>query len=178
MNPRIFRIVSKTLVVLPLLLVITSSVNAQSTIGQRTLKGLDGLAVVIDVTNPEAEGFGLSTEQLKSSVESQLSKAGVKVLPISKMLEAKGKPQLYITINVQKSNSDMFAYSVSVRFKQGVMLTRVVGKSSTTMTEFTGTTWEQSDALGFVDAGKLQSIGSAVTGQVDNFIKDFLAVNK
>ena len=53
---------------------------------QETLRGLSGIAVMVEPLNAEAEQDGLSTQQLQAAVERQLHEAGMRVLSQRRMV--------------------------------------------------------------------------------------------
>jgi hypothetical protein len=137
---------------------------------KETLRGLEGVAVIVETLNPDAEADSLSVEDIQTDVEDKLSSAGVRILSMAQWRAAAGKPWLYVSVNTMKYLLTYF-FSIDVHLKQDVTLSRrpsIITSCST---------WEVG-SVGFVDAAGLAAkIRRSVTQYVDQFIDDFKAVN-
>ena len=94
---------------------------------RETLRGIKPVYVVIEGITPELEQNGMSTKQLKTAVEKQLSKAGIHVIATAgeRKSAASFPAGLYVRINVLKSDMlksgfdiDYYAISISVELSQ------------------------------------------------------------
>jgi hypothetical protein len=132
-----------------------------------SLRGLQGVNVLIESLSSEAEQAGLNSTTIQTDVELKLRLAGIKVLSEEESLKQSGHPYLYVNANV---NPGLTLYSIHCKLKQGVTLSRDV--SITTI----ATTWETS-ASGLVEASNLLNIRSDIKDLVDQFINDYLSVN-
>ena len=136
-----------------------------------SLRGLQGVRVVVENIHPEAERDGLTRSQLQVVVELELRKAGIKVLTEEEQSSTPGSPFLYVNVTaVRRKASVIYGYSISVELCQVVVLYRDQSIMITT------TTW-WSGVVGTVGAPKLQDISDSVKEKVDVFINDYLTVN-
>jgi len=139
----------------------------------RSLKGLQGVYILVESIKPEIEKLGLTQSKIKTDVELRLRKAGIKVLSKQDSFEAPGMPYLYIIANVLPHPSlGTVAYTVKVELCQEVILSR------NNQDKGDASTWWTPGMLGL--AGKNQFvriIRDEVADQVDKFINDYLSLN-
>ncbi len=139
--------------------------------GKDTLKGLQGIQVVIAKLNPEIEKLGLTTQQLRTDVELKLRQNGIKVLSEQEWNSIVGTPALYVNVNFNISkNYPVASFNINLQLYQTVYLTRDLTKICNAMT------WELS-YVGIASLSNIQSIRESVKDQVDEFINNYLAVN-
>lgn len=135
-----------------------------------TMRGLKGIAVIVETLRPEAEADGLSMEDLHSDTVDKLMAAGILVLAQDDWAQTPGRPWLYVSVNTMKYLATHF-FSVDVQLKQEVSLPR----SPSIVTSCS--TWEVG-SIGFAAPQSLSDkIRSSVGAYVDHFIRDFKAVN-
>ena len=79
-----------------------------------TLRGLNGVQVVIEALTPKMEEDGLAAKQLQTDVELRLRAAGIPVLSQAEALNTKGMPYLYVNIRAKSSDDGLYGYSVEV----------------------------------------------------------------
>ena len=157
---------------------------ASSKSERRTLQGIKGLGVLIEILPPDAKTIGLSKERLKTLVELKLRMADVKVLPYDEEIPATVlSPYLYLNLNVKKiSESYAFAYAVmaTLKFDQLVVLHR--NKDIICF----ATTWDDRQGAVIVGTGndslvinrRLTNFAEKTVKElVDEFLNDYLAVN-
>ena len=136
-----------------------------------SLYGLPGVYVLVESPNLDAEKDGLTKDQLRKEVESQLRNAGIKILTREEKFKTTGNPQLYVNINLLKSSSPFaYAYSVEIRLEQEVSLVRKPNMRTA------ATTWSRG-SVGFVGIANLRAIRETVRGRVEHFIHDYFAAN-
>lgn len=137
-----------------------------------TLRGLKGVGVLVEHLLPEIEKEGLNRDQLQTSVESKLRKAGIKVLTKEESFIAPGEPHLYVNINVNiaKTESDIYPYSIDLLLIQRVSLLRDPKLTSYAITWSTG-------GVGSIGKTVVRELGESVEAMVDVFIKTYLAEN-
>jgi len=140
--------------------------------GERSsLYGLPGVYVLVESLNLDMEKDGLTKDQLRKEVESQLRNAGIRVLTREEKLKTPGNPQLYVNVNLLKSSSPFaYAYSVEINLEQEVALVRKPKMRTV------ATTWSQG-SVGIVGIANLKAIQETVRGRVDHFIHDYFAAN-
>ena len=85
------------LIVLISLLCRISKVDAASTGQEYSLRGLEGVMVVVEIL-PNLKTDGLTRKQIYSDVEKQLQKAGIRVFLEKEWQTIEGRPYLHIEI--------------------------------------------------------------------------------
>ena len=88
-------------------------------VARDTLRGLDGVHVVVEELRPEAVDDGLSKEAIEEGVVQRLWDAGVRVLMEDQWTIAAGAPYLYLNVNAVKSK-DLYVYAVDLQLNQNV----------------------------------------------------------
>jgi hypothetical protein len=140
---------------------------------KETLRGIQGVTVLVESIRPEIERDGLTQSQIIVDVELRLRRAGVRVLTREEGLQVKGEPLLYVNLNVIKAGfgNEMYIYSVSLQLDQDVWLAR-----ADQPVKARGRTWE-TGSVGVVGSRRLQSVREEVSDMIDKFLNDFLAAN-
>lgn len=138
---------------------------------RKTLKGLRGLAVVVEDLAPEVERH-VPVSTVQTDVELKLRLAGITVLSRQDLVSTPGSPYLYVHINGLQSNiQPLFAYSTTVSLTQKVVLVRdpEVG--------LLAETWSSS-AVSLAGTVMLsEGVRQAIREHVDRFINAYLSVN-
>jgi hypothetical protein len=161
------------LLVISLSLMWGSSVSAVNGISNRaTLRGLKGIGVLVERLPLEVEQEGLKRDQLQIEVESKLRIAGIKVLTKEEAFNSPGEPFLYININVNisKTESDIYPYSIDLLLVQKVSLLRDPNLTSYAITWSTG-------GVGSIGKTIVNQLLESVQQTVDVFIRAYLAEN-
>jgi hypothetical protein len=137
-----------------------------------TLRGLKGVGVLVEKLPPEVEQEGFKRDQLQMEVESKLRTAGIKVLTKEEAFNTPGEPFLYININVNmaKTESDIYPYSIDLLLIQKVSLLRDPKLTSYAITWSTG-------GVGSIAKQIVSQLRENVEAMVDVFIKTYLAEN-
>ena len=166
-----YLVVSITGIFLPLFLQ-SSALSIDAVSNRATLRGLQGVGVLVEKLPPEVESQGLSRDQLQKEVESKLEKAGIKVLTREEAFNAAGEPFLYINLNVNiaKTESDIYPYGIDMLLIQKVSLLRDPKLTSYAITWSTG-------GVGSIAKPILSQLRESVEAMVDVFIKAYLAEN-
>jgi hypothetical protein len=161
------------LIIVTFSLSLTSSVFAINGLPNRaTLRGLKGVGVLVEKLPAEVEKEGLDKNELQRAVESKLQSAGIRLLTKEESLRAPGEPYLYININVNiaKTESDIYPYSIDLLFIQKVSLLRDPKLTSYAITWSTG-------GVGSIGKPILSQLRESVNDMVDVFIKAYLSEN-
>jgi putative peptidoglycan binding protein len=149
-----------------------ASGSTDSKYARATLRGLSGVAVIVESMDPEAERDGLMKSQVQTEVELRLRQAGIRVLSREDRLTTPGKPFLYINIHASKrSDINLYAYYVTVELNQSAWLDR-----DPAIDVPAATTWSISGG-GSVGGQRLRSVREDVLDYVDRFINAYLAEN-
>jgi hypothetical protein len=146
------------------------AINGKSNLA--TLRGLQGVGVLVEQLPPEAENKGLKKDQIQTGVESRLQKAGIKVLTKEECAKTPGEPYLYINlnINITKTESDIYPYTVDVMLIQKVSLLRDPQIYTYAMTWSTG-------GIGSIDKQILGQLRESVLEMVNIFVNAYLTEN-
>jgi len=136
----------------------------------QSLRGLEGLQVVIGDLTPAAVQDGLSEGLLHNDVVRSLMRAGINVLTREERLRTPGAPWLYVSVGTVRTKLGSHVYSVSVALFQGAVLDSN-GVSASVQT------WERG-SFGMTRSQDLRRIRQAVGDLVGVFIKDYLAMNR
>lgn len=131
---------------------------------RQSLKGLNGVAVIVEDLNPEEESAGLTEASIQTDVKLKLRLAGIQVVD-----EALSH-FLYVNVNVVTGSTDYWPYNIDVEFLQDVRLVRDV--SIIVAAE----TWSVGMAGG-ISKANVHKIRDYIKDQVDKFINAYLSVN-
>ena len=93
-------------------------------LARATLRGLQGVYVLIEDMKPESERAGLTAQQLQSDVEGQLRQAGIPVLTKDHAFRVQGAPYLYVYVHLLPHPIGLTAYSSLVEVNQRASLDR------------------------------------------------------
>lgn len=140
---------------------------------KETLRGLNGVLVVVEKLNPSAERDGLTAEQLRVDTELRLRKAGVRVLSQKECAMDERSPYLYVAVNLRTERAPLegaYIFSISVELLQEVYL------RGNAYAKTHATTWS-TESVGSVGQHNLRQVREAVGNYVDIFLNDYLAVN-
>lgn len=134
-----------------------------------TLRGFQGVHVVVEQLSPTIEKDGLSTNQLQKDTESKLQTAGIKVLSKEEFLKTAGKPYLYVSVNISvlRTQITRYIFYIRVEFNQDVSLVR-------SPMVVPAATWSVG---GWGIDFSLENIRDVVKDQVDKFVSAYAAVN-
>jgi len=137
---------------------------------RQSLRGLKGIYVEVEKIEPEIEKDGLTKNLIQRDVELELKKAGIKTLTKDVWFTTTGSPYLYVNANILKLRaSKEYIYSINIALRQNVYPVRepieVIGATTWSIGGIVGITYD------------LNKIRSSIKGQVDTFIKTYLAIN-
>jgi len=168
--PKNARVIASAAVVLQLLAVAPLPVRATTPSEVRSLRGLQGVEVVVENPDDDARMLGLSSEQLQGDAVARLRDSGVRVLTADD--RAPGRPWLYLRVFVLRSaNLPIVSYYVTAQLRQDATLDRNPDL------RLGATTWDV--AVGGL-AGTSAFAGAVretVRTAADRFAADFLTVN-
>jgi hypothetical protein len=131
-------------------------------LGVNTLKGIDGVQVLVEDLSDSAKALGLEKETIQTDVELKLRLAGMRVLSDEEDNNTPGMPYLYVNVRVVRS-----AAAVGVELRQSVRLARN-GEPAL------GATWS---AGGVGTNLTAESIRGHVKDYVEAFLNAWLSVN-
>lgn len=139
----------------------------------RSLRGLEGIGVVIETLQSDAELIGLTKSQLQTDIESQLGNARIRVLTEEERLKTKGTPYLYVNVNsVLFRQISSYGYNIYVALQQDVRSER-----NPSADVLSACTWIYGITGGVETSKLVEEIRKDVGALVDRFINDYLTVN-
>ena len=161
-------------VMMAIVLVLTclglSTAQAGTAFERESLRGLPGVAIVIENIVPEAQAEGLTDEAIRTSVELILRSSGIRVLAESDNAKTPSAPWLYVGVRTVKGKL-AYATCTTVSLQQQVAL--VQRPKHTT----DATTWQE----GIVTVMSTRLLGSLIPETIEPLVKsfanDFLSVN-
>jgi hypothetical protein len=129
-----------------------------------SLKGLKSVQVVVEDFAPDLIKDGLNRERIKSTVEQQLTQAGI-------LVEPQAENALYIHLGSVKNEAGAHSYALSLQLVQLVLLFR----DPRLLTW--GTTWSL-DLVGSVAADNVSELEPLIGRGVNAFVTDYQAANQ
>jgi hypothetical protein len=138
---------------------------------RESLRGLVGLEVLIEPLNIEIEHLGLQTVKLQSDIRQRLEKAGLQVLTERERLATPTAAMLVIRVDALHDRIGRYFYSIDLFLTQRVRL-----KGNLT-SGLSGVTWMKLGAIGIIADDNVKQLEDQVLRKVDQFTKDYLAVN-
>ena len=132
-----------------------------------TLKGLEGVLVVVEGFSADNGRAGFSEEPFKTAAELKLRLAGIKVSTKEERAASPGKPYLYVHVNTLATEPNRGEpFSINLQMHQTVHLVRNV--------EFaTATTWSK----GITGNGDADFVLETFKGLMNRFLNAWLSVN-
>ena len=140
---------------------------------QQTLRGLPGVMVTVEPLLSEVERDGLLTAELRTEIEQQLRRAGIRILTAEERERTPGKPLFYVNITMWKGRhrgAMLYLFSIRIELQQEVFLARDPALRRLVPTWHVG-------SVGMASADRLRSIHSFVSDFVTQFIHAYRAVN-
>ena len=135
-----------------------------------TLRGVEGVNVVVEELGSEVERAGLTETQLQTDVELRLRKAGIRVLTYEERVGTPGRPSLYINVNVMLKSDGLAVYAIRVALHQTASL-------ETDGSRPIVATWSVA-SIGSVSRIRfVDTIRNDVRDGVDDFINAYLSVH-
>ncbi len=137
-----------------------------------TLVGIQSICVAVDVQPPELANYGITKEAIKTIAEMQLQKNGIKLR--KNYYGEDDVPILVVIVNLIKI--DMLYHTVGYAGAIDVGLTQSVYLSRKPDIMRMAPTWEAGKTIR-VGKNKVQSIREDIIELIDEFSKDYLAMN-
>ena len=138
----------------------------------QSLVGVKGVWVLIDYLNEDARSAGLTEEQLKKDVESELRLAGIKVNSREERSAFKDGAYLHVNINtIAYNDSPNIVFSISIELSQPVELRTGLSMS------VRGMTWLDRCVGMYPTSEFAERTRHEVKDGVDLFIDEYLTAN-
>ena len=138
---------------------------------RESLRGLLGMEVLVEPLNIEIEQLGLQTVNLQSDIRQRLQKAGITVLTERVRLATPTAAMLVARLDAVHDRIGRYFYSIDLLLTQRV---RLEGNGAS---ELSAVTWLKLGAIGVVADDNVKHLEDQMLRKVDQFIKDYLAVN-
>ncbi len=135
-----------------------------------SLAGLSGVFVTVDNINPAAEILGLDSRKISGDVELRLKQKHIPILTVQQMRQRPGLPILKVLLNVHKTDTGIFVYSIDLHLQQSAHLTRNPAIESFAITWQTGT-------LGIASEDQMSQVRDLIMDYVDEFAADYKKAN-
>lgn len=139
---------------------------------RESLRGLAGIEVVVDQLDTEIEQVGLSAAKLQQDVRQRLQKAGVKVLNERERVATPATGVLLIRLETLHDRIGRYFYTMDLLLAQRVKL------ENRPELEFSAVTWKKLGTVSTIADDNVKHLEDQVLRKVDQFIKDYLAVNQ
>ena len=135
----------------------------------QSLKGLEGVHVVVESLDSDITHDGLTTDDLQKTIVQHLTTAGIKLLSVDDLSKS-GGAIFYVSVSSVKSKLGVYACSVHAEVIQAAALTR----NPDILTA--ATTWT-SGTVGIVGETNVKQINEAVAAMADEFARDYQTAN-
>jgi hypothetical protein len=136
-----------------------------------TLRGVEGVHVVVGDLRPDVERAGLTRQQLQTDVELQLRQAGIPLVTSAERVHVPGQPFLAVAAHVVPRADGLLAaaYAITVEVYQ-------VASLETAAVKATVSTWSVGKT-GSIGLPLLAALRDSVKDSVEHFIDAYLSVN-
>ncbi len=146
--------------------------NSQEVYQRTSLRGLNGVHVLVADLDTEDEIDGLDTAQIRKDIDDMLRTAGIGVLTREEAMRTPGIPCLYVNVDTMKGPDGFYAYSTTVELLQGVYLIR--NPDIRTYAE----TWSTGVKGIAAEANLKKTIQDDLRDILDVFINNYFSVNQ
>jgi hypothetical protein len=138
---------------------------------RESLKGVVGIEVMVEPLNIEIEHLGLETLKLQHDIRQRVQQAGVRVLTERERLATSTAAMLVVRVDALHDRIGRYFYCVDLLLTQRV---RLKGRGTP---EVSAVTWMKPGGIALIADDNVKHIQDQVLRRVDQFIKDYLAVN-
>jgi hypothetical protein len=138
---------------------------------RESLRGLHGVGLLVEPLDSDIEQLGLSTDTIEQDVRQRLEKGGVKVLTDRERLATPMAAVLIIRVDTLHDRIGRYFYSTDL------LLTQRVKLATHGAPEVAAVTWKKLGVVSAIADDNLKHLGDQVLRKVDQFVKDYRAVN-
>jgi hypothetical protein len=153
---------------------LTSEASAQldDATNKESLRGLNGITVVVLDPSPEVERDVIAKTKLRTDAELKLRQAGIRVVAYEDYVKGEGGTMglLQLYVGALKWEKAFYACEVQLKLMQPVTLLR------DPFNKTFATTWS-TGSLGIFGVAKLEGIRKEVADKLDEFVNSYLAAN-
>ncbi len=152
-------------------ILLAHSALADSDAQRRTLAGLGGVHLQLELRGEDLAKFGLAETDVRPEIESALAAAGLKLLDVEASTKTPGVPGLCVEATVVRSqDAKEYSWAVRVQLQQRACLQR-----SPTICESVGS-WE-AFRMGSVGRRRTHTMRQDVNDVVNQFVAAYLVAN-
>ncbi len=134
------------------------------------LKDVGPIAVIIQDLDPDAVRDEFNVELIRTDIEVELRKAGIRVVDRAQLDDSSGRPYLFLVVSTLKGTLNTYTYSMELRFHQNASLTR---NPDVTLSV---STWNRS-VIGSERGNRLPLLRDKIKEMLQPFINEYLAAN-
>ena len=138
--------------------------------GRATLRGLRGVAVIVEPPPEQMEKDGLLKTEIQTDADLRLRRANLRVLTTEEWLKTKGEPYLRIRVVGVSTPDGVYSYTLVVELSQRVVLERNPSIATDVRTWWVG-------SYGYRHKTELRRLREFIRDQVDRFANAYLSVN-
>lgn len=157
-----------------LLMAGSAAFAVDSAVTRETLKGLEGVYVIVEEMQPNIHKYAvkpeLTKEQLQKDIELRLKEMWIRVLSRDEWMKTPGKPVLYISVNTHESERYWYAYDIKVELQQ------VVKMEANPKVNTLAATWSL-NMTGITNIGSLNIIKGDIEVLLGRFRQAYWTVN-
>lgn len=146
--------------------------QASPTSDLTSLRGVEGVFLVVDHLQPDLEADGLYRTAIMATAERKLKAAGIPVMTSDELVTDLRQPNLRICIESTLTGSGLHAYHLTIHFRQNVGLL-VPGSE----VQVLATTWEAPPITGAVARDQVEWVNDEIASMIDAFVKAYRVAN-
>lgn len=150
-------------------MVSTGALGARLGLEVKSLRGVQGVHVVVESLAADLVSDGLTIDLLEKTIVDRLTAGGVRLLSENE-LSQDGAAIFYVSLASVKNDKGLYACDVRAEVIQAAALTRDP-QILTPATTWTSTT------VGIVGASNVAQLADTVAKMADEFVKDYQSVN-
>ena len=145
--------------------------NYQEVYQRVSLRGLNGVHILVADLDTDDEIDGLDEAQIRKDIDNMLRAAGIHVLTREEAMRTPGIPCLYVSVDSMRGPDGFYAYSTIIELLQAVYLVRDPAIKTYAETWSTG-------VKGIIAEPNLkQAIQDDLKDMVTLFINNYVSVN-
>ncbi len=153
--------------------VVMSEASIGLDLGRQSLRGLEGVHIIVRKLPAEIESQGLTQKGLQEEVQSKLNQAKIKVLSAREAIFSEGSPSLDLDVKISELKNPCeklsgYIYTIGVRLTQAVILGR------DPKIALHADTWKFED---YGQASKLDEVRGKIKEMIDTFVSSYQAAN-
>lgn len=143
-----------------------------------SLQGIDALGLRVAPIAASAAKDGVSAEAIRSAVEKQVGKGGIRILPAGQTPPTLRRPALIVTVATTRLSTGEHLYSIRLEVWQWVASLADPSVTVAQATPVPAPTWSAAGVLGIAPAEEVsRHVNTALKRMVDEFIRAYHQAN-